>query len=321
MFHFPKVVVSSVIRSSKQGESHGGVYIVDLETDSCEQVIDWNDPAINWSGRGGDRGLRGIALFDDKVYMAASDEIFVYDKDFDLVASFKNEYLKHCHEILIDGETLFITSTGYDAIMEFDLRSKSFVKGYHLRFGRLWRYLYRHGLGPCPALQTFDPNTERGPKLTGTGFLHINNVFFSDGAIYFSGTRIKHLFCISGEELHTYAKVPYRTHNAQPYKDGVLLNDTNANRVAYLDKQGQEIASFPIKKYPESDLQMAELPKDHARQGFARGLCVTDDGLLVAGSSPATVSVYRFGDPTALKTVNIAMDVRNTIHGLEIWPY
>ena len=66
---------------------------------------------------------------------------------------------------------------------------------------------------------------------------------------------------------------------------------------------------------------MSDVPQDHARQAFGRGLCLTGDGLIIAGSSPSTVSVYSFGESQALRCINITMDVRNAIHGLEIWPH
>ena len=76
----PTVVCSSVVRSVHQGESHGGLYLVDLERGDTTQVLDWSESDIDWKGRGGDRGLRGIAFHDDLIYLAASDEIFVYDR-------------------------------------------------------------------------------------------------------------------------------------------------------------------------------------------------------------------------------------------------
>jgi hypothetical protein len=71
----PIVVLSSVIRSAHQGESHGGVYLVDMASGQVEQVLDWNRAEIDWEGRGGDRGLRGIAFHGDRLFLAASDEI------------------------------------------------------------------------------------------------------------------------------------------------------------------------------------------------------------------------------------------------------
>ena len=56
------LVASSVVRGSHQGESHGGVFLVDLVNQRVEQKLDWNTVSIDWQGRGADRGLRGIAL-------------------------------------------------------------------------------------------------------------------------------------------------------------------------------------------------------------------------------------------------------------------
>ena len=104
----PRIVCSSVVRSVHQGESHGGVYLVDLQAGTSEQVLDWTDDTIDWEGRGGDRGLRGIAFHDGLIYLAASDEIFVYDRHFVRQGSFRNPYLHLCHEMFVDGDRLYL---------------------------------------------------------------------------------------------------------------------------------------------------------------------------------------------------------------------
>ena len=60
MHKLPKIICSSVIRSSHQGESHGGVYIVDLEKDYSRQVRDWVAESLDWEGRGGDGAKREV---------------------------------------------------------------------------------------------------------------------------------------------------------------------------------------------------------------------------------------------------------------------
>ena len=72
-----KLLATSVIRGSEQGDSHGGAYLVDFDKRTVEQVLDWNTPDIDWTGRGWDRGLRGVAFAGDDVYIAASDELFI----------------------------------------------------------------------------------------------------------------------------------------------------------------------------------------------------------------------------------------------------
>jgi hypothetical protein len=325
MERLPTVIASTVVRSAHQGERHGGVYIIDLETGAVEQVIHYDDPSISWEGRGGPRGLRGIAFYEDEVYLAASDEIFVYSKDFRFLRSIRNEYLGHCHEMYITDSTLYITSTSRDSVLEYDLRARLFVKGYHVWFRGPTRHLNMLGfrekanfLGPMPRLQIFDPNSGEGPPASNT--CHLNSVFYESGLLFVSGTRCVHLLAINGSKLSSHFRIIYGTHNARPFREGVLMNDTRNDRVSYLDRRG-EVLSLPIKRYDERELLNAHLPQDHARQAFGRGLCVLGEGLVAGGSSPATVSVYDLSTSRVLKSINLTMDVRNTIHGLEVWPF
>ena len=117
------------MRGSHQGESHGGVYLVDFESQIVDQVIDWNTADIDWQGRGWDRGLRGIAFDGERVFIAASNELFVYSPDFKLQASYRNPYLMHCHEIAVWQRRLYLTSTGFDSLLGFDLDQKQFCFG------------------------------------------------------------------------------------------------------------------------------------------------------------------------------------------------
>jgi hypothetical protein len=48
-------------------------------------------------------------------------------------------------------------------------------------------------------------------------------------------------------------------------------------------------------------------------------LAILGEGLIAGGSSPATVSVYDTSE--VVRTINLTMDVRNTIHSLEVWPF
>ena len=132
-FKLPKLIATSVVRGSQQGESHGGVFTVDFETRTSEQHIDWNSQDIDWEGRGADRGLRGIAFDGDDIYIAASDELFCYDREFKLKYSKRNRYLKHCHEICRMERMLFLTSTGHDCLLAFDLDQQAFTWGFHLQ--------------------------------------------------------------------------------------------------------------------------------------------------------------------------------------------
>jgi WD40 repeat protein len=50
-------------------------------------------------------------------------------------------------------------------------------------------------------------------------------------------------------------------------------------------------------------------------------LCVYDERLVVGGSSPSTISLYDLETGQPVSSVSLTMDIRNAIHGLEVWPY
>ena len=169
----PTIVFSSVVRSTEKSESHGGVYLLDLETEQLTQMIDWDDQTIDFTQRGGDRGLRGIAFHEDRMFLAAADEIFVYDPSFRLTGSIKNPYLRHCHEINTGGGKLFLGSVGYDTILEYDIEAERFTAGYCIRYHGIRRKLRRKRrdgfqIRPRPRLTVFDPYDEGGPEPADT---------------------------------------------------------------------------------------------------------------------------------------------------------
>ena len=148
----PKLLATSVVRGSQKGQSHGGVYLIDFASQQVDQKIDWNTGDIDFTGRGWDRGLRGIEFTEDAIWIAASDELFCYSPDFERVASYKNGYLRHCHEICKRDNLLFLTSTGFDSLLAFDLYKREFVWGLYIsKQGAEW-------VG-----QAFDTITQGGP--------------------------------------------------------------------------------------------------------------------------------------------------------------
>ncbi len=298
------------MRGSQQGESHGGVYLIDLEQQSARQMIDWNTVDIDWHGRGWDRGLRGIAFDDDKVYIAASDELFAYTPDFKLIDSWRSPYLKHCHEIAVWERTLYLTSTGYDSILGFDLDEHRFHWAMHIETAN-----YRFKAAG------FDPMSDKGPLLLNK--MHINNVFCSRDGMYISGSKTGGMLHFNGKDINMAVEMPPDTHNAQPFRDGVLFNDSGDDVLRYTGRgEGEEDRAMKVPKYDPGKLQRRDAADEQvARPGFARGLCVLSDRVVAGGSSPSTITVYDLQTNEMLLSVNLSMDVRNAIHGLEKWPY
>jgi hypothetical protein len=311
----PTLIATSVVRGSQQGESHGGIYLVNFAEQTVDQVVDWDTSEIDFTGRGWDRGLRGIAFFHGEIYIAASDELFVYDQNFNIQRSFRCTYLKHCHEIHQLNNHLYLTSTGHDSILAFDLERQTFFWAIHLAV--------EEGETRGTA---FNPNGINGPGGANgppaQNLLHLNNVYADQRGIFASGMRTGGLIRIGdGNSTDLVVELPMGVHNARPFGEGVLLNDTGANHLRYVTRDGRE-THFKIPKYDESELTHTELGDEKvARQGFGRGLCVVSDQLIAAGSSPSTVTLYDLPSGSEINRVNFSMDIRNAIHGLEVWPF
>ena len=304
-----RLICTSVVRGSNQGESHGGVYLVDIAAQDVIQLLDWNTVDIDWAGRGADRGLRGIAFDGEKVYIAASDELFAYDRQFRLLESWRSAYLKHCHEIFVYKRSLYLTSTGFDSILEFDLDQRQFVRGH---FFETKAFKFR--------ATPFDPHASDGPLLLNK--LHINSVYCDEGGMYICGLKTGGMLHYNGQTVLMAAELPAGTHNARPFRDGVIFNDTRAERLRYCGRgDGSEDRAMIVPKYDPGELTHNDFDDSRiARQGFGRGLCVLNDHVVAGGSSPSTITLYDLAQNRQLLSVNLTMDVRNAIHGLEVWP-
>ena len=301
------LIATSVVRGSRQGESHGGVYLVDLARERVRQVLDWNRSDIDWSGRGWDRGLRGIAFDGDTVYIAASDELFAFDASFRPLGAWRSPCLRHCHEIHVHRRRLYLSSTGFDAVLGFDLDEQRFSWGMRFDFDGI-------GYRGIP----FDPMAPQAPAPRNE--LHLNNVFCDETGMYLSGLHVCGLLRYDGREVRKVAALPAGVHNARPLAQGLIYNDTAADRLCVL--RGDQRLCFAMPALDPALLHADEADESRvARPGFARGLCLIDAHTVASGSSPSTITLHDLESRRSTLSVVLSGDVRNAIHGLEVWPF
>ena len=231
-----------------------------------------------------------------------------YDRGFRIRDSQRNRYLKHCHEICRMERTLFLTSTGFDSLLAFDLEKAEYVWGFHLQ--KPYDTWGGHA---------FDPRSNMGPRPVNT--FHINMVHVDQTGIYFSGLHTHALLHLdSGMRVSEVCSLPAGAHNARPYRDGLLFNDTESDCVRYAGRDGGNVA-FKIETYDPGEVEFAGVDDSRiARQGFGRGLCPVGERFVAGGSSPSTISLYDLEREQKVGSVNLTMDIRNAIHGLELWP-
>ncbi len=304
-----KVLASSVIRSSVKGEIHGGLYLVDLRRGHVSQVLKRDNINIDWSGRGGERGLRGIEFYGDTIILSDHDKILLYDINFNLQGEYTNQYFGGCHEISRCGKTLYVTSTKRNSILAFDLEKKEFDLGFWIQ-------------SDSTDICNFNPHRKLGPIHKDVD--HINSVYASGDFFYLSGLGNDKIWKVGDRWMSVYCRIEKETHNARPYKDGVIYVNTGERQVAYRpDLYKKRTYNVKIPRFQEDKMINTDLPERIAREGWGRGLCVVDkeNDILASGSSPATVTLYDMKKENILNRVIISRDKRNAIHGLEVWPY
>jgi len=289
-----KLITTSVLRDSEQGDSehgdsHGGVYVIDVERQGVSQVMDFETTDASQQGHDRDRGLRGIAIDGETVYFVASDVLFAFTPNFELIGSWRNPYMKYADEICIYERSLYITSTGYDSILAFELDEKKFFWALHVDMDR-------EGFKGS----VYDPTGDKGPLLLNK--LHLNNVHADDNGMYITGLKSGGMLHFNGKVINMSVTLAEGTHNAQPFRDGVLFNDSEANALRYSSRSGEEDRALEV-------------------EGFARGLCPINDRVVAAGSSPATIALHDLQESKTLLSVSLSRDTRNVIHGLAVWPF
>jgi len=164
----------------------------------------------------------------------------------------------------------------------------------------------------------FDPAFDDGPA--PSNLLHLNNVYCERGGMHLSGLRTRGVLSFNGRELRRWVSIPEGAHNARPFRDGVLFNDTKSDLVRFVGRSGQR--AFPVPRFAPETLTHVEADDSRvARQAFGRGLCVIDEHRIACGSSPSTVTVHHLDGGAEPRMATLTHDVRNAIHGLELWPF
>ena len=138
----------------------------------------------------------------------------------------------------------------------------------------------------------------------------------------FAGLRTRGIIGLGADaRLLQQVELPEGVHNAKLVGDGVIFNDTAADYLRFVTRDGEE-RRFRFPTYPPEDLEYAGVDDSKiARQGFGRGICLLNERLVAAGSSPSTVTVFDLITGQTVFSVNFSMDIRNAVHGLEVWPY
>ena len=172
-----KIICSTVVRAAKQGDIHGGLYVVDIDSEEVLYYAPYEMDFVNDNERGGERGLRGICVLSDRIIVSDSAGFTELDREtYQIKRTFQDrDHLKSVHEIVVHDDHIWATSTAYDAIAKYDLDFN--LKGF-------WQILGEN-VDDYKVLTGKKEITSE--EKTEDDNFHINSIFVSDGRITFSG--------------------------------------------------------------------------------------------------------------------------------------
>lgn len=119
--------VSAIKRQEKSTSNHGGLAIVDVDswgiTYRTEEVYPLPFCARNNNPRGGTRGWRGIACWQDLVVVANNDSLVFFDPQLDKVKKIiSHPSFAGLHGVEVCGDLLYVASTASDTYAVVDNR-------------------------------------------------------------------------------------------------------------------------------------------------------------------------------------------------------
>ena len=320
-----KIICTTVVRAAEQGGVHGGLYVVDIDTEEVVHHAAYEEEFVNDNERGGERGLRGIIVLDDRIIVSDSAGFIQLDRnDYSIVKTVQNpEAFKSIHEICYHNGFIWATSTAYDAIVRVDLNFK--VNGFWEIKGE-----------SRPDHKAFIGKEKIAPEdHSNDDNYHINSIYSYNGNLLFSGL-ITGLYDF--EDVSPVIPMPYLSgnilqelgiaspgmnitkaasfiHNFHEYDDIFAANFTSFSCLGIATKQMGGIV-FDVAPIPRAK-KVKFCVDDIARNNWNRGLA-RHGNLLFVGSSPARILVYDLNKSEFIKEIQLEDDIRHAIHGLEV---
>ena len=283
------VLATSIRLGGQPGESHGAAHLVDFDQQRAAHLLEWKARGADWQENGGGRGLRGIAIEGDNVWIAGSDALFLFNREFELIGSFRTPFLGDCQEIAIFDGRLYLASAAFDSVLGFDLAERRFVWGLHVQDAG-------EGLLGTP----FEPHSALGPSPGAS--LQLNSISCDARGMFISGARTQGLLHFDARRIVRVASLPRGVNNARLWRDGILFNDTDAGVARFLTPEKNSVFRAPL-------------------PGFSRGLCAFDENRFASGSAPATVTLHDVEVMKTLVSITLDENPRHSIHSLAIWPF
>jgi len=312
-----KAYLSTIIRAT-QDKSLTGYFV----------GIDWKEKRIEskipipikgqspfWNARGGNRGGRGVQVWDDVIYVATEAGIRKYDLGYNSLGELNNSSFGGLHEIYVDGTGIWVTSTIHDLVLKVDFEGNTLDEWWghespllQRRFGFASRAI---NLGLDFGLDDFQTQYD---EYCAEERLHVNTVMAQDGKVYAYCPRINALVKIRPlpEEIVIHDDSLGGGHNGIITEDNkMIVNDTRRQAIRVYD-----VATGRLTKVLDTQIRRVRRSEQFIIPGWQRGLAHVRDGIYLVGTSPATVFEVDIENDLIGHVFEVDSDVAHCVHGL-----
>jgi len=310
-----KIICTTVIRAAKQGDIHGGLYVIDTDKEEVIYHAPYEKDFINDNERGGERGLRGISVLSDRIIVADSAGFIELDRNtYEIKRTHQDSgYFKSIHEIAFHDDHLWVTSTAHDAVAKVDL-DFNVVDFWELSGVSLSNSKRLTGKS------SITPETKNEEDQ-----YHINSITVNDGKVKVSGllTDLHNLedmsvstpipkFILNSSGYISRVGTFSFVHNFYEYHDMSIANLTTFNSLGIYNQQ-DGWKQVPIPRMKNARYSIDDVAVNNWNRGLAK-----KDNKIVIGSSPARILIYDLETGEFEKEIQLEKDVRHAVHGLEI---
>ncbi|MCK5416739.1 hypothetical protein KAI92_04920 [Candidatus Parcubacteria bacterium] len=313
-----RIFAATVIRGSNNKDLTGYLIEIDWLTGKIKQKISIPATTLSkdfWSSRGGNRGGRGIWIHDKILYLATAVTIRKYDTDLKFIGEISNPKLAGIHDILIEDDGIWVTSTLHDLIIKIDFNGNTLYEWKGSESKILQKKLKFKSRKLNLKLDFPNNNYEKHfTQYCKEERLHLNSICKFNNSIYVYALLQNAFIKIypKPEEIILKDDNLMSAHNCIFTKNGnIIINNTR--------KQNIRIYNFKTKKIIKN-LKTNIFDTDKSNQfssaGWQRGLCEIKNNVFLVGTSPATIFEVDIKNNIIGKIVTLDNDIKHCIHGL-----
>lgn len=293
------------------------------------------DPTLEHdpNARGNVRGVRGIGICNDELFVADYHTINVFDRDLNLKRKLTDGLMIGLHETQVLDESIWVTSTSVDAALKYRLADGAAEEAFWPR--EMPEFQQELNLEPLPIDKSVDNrmNFLDNARFRGDSHLHLNAVCVFRGEVYALFHSKNVVANLSRRTIVIRDDNLKHAHNLIIEEPGVVfINDTRRTVVRQYDlASGRQTRAINIRKMRGmnallfrtvaraiKELGLAffgSKRKATARPLYLRGLA-TNEKYIFAGFSPATIVRIDKQSGNLVDYYFHSTDMRDCIHGL-----